>query len=54
MKKSNSGLRQNTVLTDEKGNFIEFIGSKESRMRALSQIFGAYCRQIKSEIAVNR
>lgn len=51
MKKSNSGLRQNTVLTDEKGNFIEFIGSKESRMRGLSWILGAYCRQIKLAMA---
>lgn len=50
MKKSNVEVRQNAALTDDKGNSMEFIGSKESRLRGLSRIIGAYCRQIRSSM----
>ena len=50
MKKINGKLKQNAVLTDDKGNFMEFIGSKESRLKGLSRILGEYCLRMKSEI----
>lgn len=49
MKKQNE--KQSVDLADDKGNFIEFIGSKEERMRGLNRIVGAYCKLIRPAIA---
>lgn len=54
MKKPNSELKQRTALTDDKGNFIEFIGSKGERRKELGRIIGAYCRQLRSAMTENQ
>lgn len=50
MKKPNYELKQSIGMTDDKGNFIEFIGSEEESRRRIDRILRTYCRQIRPAI----